>query len=157
MAAIFHATFSNAYLFVEMYTFRSRFHRSLYISALVQIMAWRRQGDKPLSEPIMVSLLTHICVTRPQLLKSNGRKFSQVSIESRSLQHTSLYAESIQSPAFSWFGMLFIASDLSNLAINFTRWLLLNTTRLNMGCLGSHQHRCYVTNIDIHVIKIRRS
>ena len=29
-------------------------------------MAWRRSGDKPLSEPMMVSLLTHICVTRPQ-------------------------------------------------------------------------------------------
>ena len=36
------------------------------IPALVQIMAWRRPGDKPLSEPMMVSLLTHICVTRPQ-------------------------------------------------------------------------------------------
>ena len=34
--------------------------------ALVQIMAWRRPGDKPLSGPMMVSLLTHICVTRPQ-------------------------------------------------------------------------------------------
>ena len=34
--------------------------------ALVQIMAWRWSGDKPLSEPMMVSLLTHICVTRPQ-------------------------------------------------------------------------------------------
>ena len=34
--------------------------------ASVQIMAWRRPGDKPLSEPMMVSLLTHICVTRPQ-------------------------------------------------------------------------------------------
>ena len=29
----------------------------------VQIMAWRRSGDKPLSEPMMVSLPTHICVT----------------------------------------------------------------------------------------------
>ena len=29
-------------------------------------MAWRRPGDKPLSEPMMVSLLTLICVTRPQ-------------------------------------------------------------------------------------------
>ena len=29
-------------------------------------MAWRRPGDKPLSEPMMVILLTHICVTRPQ-------------------------------------------------------------------------------------------
>ena len=34
------------------------------IPSLVQIMAWRRPGDKPLSEPMMVSLLTHICVTR---------------------------------------------------------------------------------------------
>ena len=29
-------------------------------------MAWLRPGDKPLSELMMVSLLTHICVTRPQ-------------------------------------------------------------------------------------------
>ena len=34
--------------------------------ALVQIMAWRRPGDKPLSEPRMESLLTHIWVTRLQ-------------------------------------------------------------------------------------------
>ena len=40
------------------------------IPALVQIMAWRRPGDKPLSEPMMVSLLTHICVTRPQWVKT---------------------------------------------------------------------------------------
>ena len=33
------------------------------IPPLVQITAWRRPGDKPLSEPTMVSLLTHI---RPQ-------------------------------------------------------------------------------------------
>ena len=36
------------------------------IPALVQIMAWRRPGDKPLSEPMVVNLLTHICVARPQ-------------------------------------------------------------------------------------------
>ena len=36
------------------------------ITTLFQIMAWRLPGDKPLSEPMMVSLLTHICVTRPQ-------------------------------------------------------------------------------------------
>ena len=36
------------------------------IPALVQIMAWHRSGDKPLSEPMMVSLPTQICVTRPQ-------------------------------------------------------------------------------------------
>ena len=36
------------------------------IPALFQVMAWRRPRDKPLSEPMIVSLLTHICVTRPQ-------------------------------------------------------------------------------------------
>ena len=33
---------------------------------LVQMMAWRRPGDKPLSVPMVVGLLAHICVTRPQ-------------------------------------------------------------------------------------------
>ena len=43
------------------------------IPALVQIMAWRR-GDKPLSEPMMVNLLTHICITRPQWVKGHRPK-----------------------------------------------------------------------------------
>ena len=40
------------------------------IPALVQIMAWRRPGDKPLSEPMVVNLLTHKCVTRPQCVNA---------------------------------------------------------------------------------------
>ena len=39
------------------------------IPSLVQIMAWRLPGDKPLSEPMMDDSLTHICVTRPQWVK----------------------------------------------------------------------------------------
>ena len=39
------------------------------IPALVEIMAWRRPGHKPLSELMMNCLLTHICVTRPQWVK----------------------------------------------------------------------------------------
>ena len=39
------------------------------IPALVQIMAWRRPGDKPLSESMLVFVPTHICVTRPQWVK----------------------------------------------------------------------------------------
>ena len=34
--------------------------------SLIQIMAWRWPGVKPLSEPMMVYLPTHICVTQPQ-------------------------------------------------------------------------------------------
>ena len=37
--------------------------------SMVQIMVWRRAGAKPLSEPMLVSLLTQICVTRPQWVK----------------------------------------------------------------------------------------
>ena len=42
------------------------------IPALAQIMAWPRPGDKPLSEPMMVNLLTPICVTRPQWVKDQA-------------------------------------------------------------------------------------
>ena len=54
------------------------------ITTLVEIMAWRLPGDKTLSEPMMVSLLTHICFTRPQSVNmvitlrpwQNGRHFA---------------------------------------------------------------------------------
>ena len=44
--------------------------RNNNVPSLVQIMAWRRSGDEPLSEPRMVNVLTHICVSLPQLVKS---------------------------------------------------------------------------------------
>ena len=72
----FADTISSAFSWVKMLEFRLRFHWSFVpkvqinnIPAMVQIMAWRRPGDKPLSKPMMVSLLTHICVTRPQWVK----------------------------------------------------------------------------------------
>ena len=34
-------------------------------------MAWRRPGDKPLSEPMVVCLMTHICITQPQWVNGN--------------------------------------------------------------------------------------
>ena len=67
-ATIFQKTFWNEFSWMKMCEFRLKFHWSLFlgapinnIPALVQIMAWRREGDKPLSETMMVSLLTHIC------------------------------------------------------------------------------------------------
>ena len=41
------------------------------IPSLFQIMAWRRSGNKPLSETMVISWLTHICVTRPQWVKKS--------------------------------------------------------------------------------------
>ena len=73
MASNFLPAFSNAFSWMKMYKFWLRFHWSLFpkgptnkIPALIQVMAWCRPGDKPLSEPMIVCLLTHICVTRPQ-------------------------------------------------------------------------------------------
>ena len=47
------------------------------VLALVQIMAWRRPGDKPLSEPMMVSLLMHIRFTRPQWVNPSSVQYIQ--------------------------------------------------------------------------------
>ena len=72
MAAILHKTFPSAFSWMKICEFRLRFHCLFVpdgpinsIPALVQIMAWQRSGDKPLSEPMLVSLLTHIRVTKP--------------------------------------------------------------------------------------------
>ena len=58
------------------------------IPALVQIMAWRWPGDKPLSAPIMIILLTHIYVTRSQWFNHvsqgwlfNNRRWVNLSFE----------------------------------------------------------------------------
>ena len=76
MDAISQTTFSNAFSSMKMFEFRLKISLKFVpkgpinnIPALVPIMAWRRSGDKPLSEPMMVSLPTHICVTRPQWVK----------------------------------------------------------------------------------------
>ena len=66
MDVISQTTFSNAFL-NENVEISVKFVPSVPINTLptlVHIMARRRPGDKPLSEPLMVSLLTHICVTQ---------------------------------------------------------------------------------------------
>ena len=41
-------------------------------------MAWCRPGDKPLSDPMMFNLLTHICDTRPQWVKHSHKCPTQI-------------------------------------------------------------------------------
>ena len=62
-----------------------RYGRIYNIPGLVQIMAWRSTGDKLLSEPMMVNLPTHICVTRPQWVKE------KITDWNHSIPHTSPY------------------------------------------------------------------
>ena len=78
MDAISQTTFSNAFSWIKMFELTILIKISLKfvpkgpinnIPALVQIMAWCRPGNKPLSEPMVVNLPTHICVARPQWVK----------------------------------------------------------------------------------------
>ena len=61
------------------------------IPALVQIMAWPRSGDKPLSEPMVGRLPTHICVTRPQWVKEDFYDLCHLSAEMQIYFHVSYY------------------------------------------------------------------
>ena len=44
--------------------------------SLVNIMAWRRLDDKPLFEPLIFTLLRHLCVIQPQWVKSRITKLT---------------------------------------------------------------------------------
>ena len=78
------------------------------IQAFVQIMAWRRIGDKPLSEPMMVNLLTHICVTRPQWVKTSN--ISCTLVGNKIVDHSDVVgaAPTGATFSFSFFNYIFI-------------------------------------------------
>ena len=44
---------------------------------LVEIMAWRRTGDKPLSESMTLRFLYAICTTKPRWVKNDGALMDQ--------------------------------------------------------------------------------
>ena len=80
---IFKCIFLN-----ENVLYSNKIHWSLFLrvqlTMLLQIMAWHRSGDKPLSERMMVSLLMHICITQPQwvnlFLHSGNRTHFSVNV-----------------------------------------------------------------------------
>ena len=80
------------------------------IPALVQIMAWRRSGDKPLSKAIRVNLLTHICVTRPEWVKYT----SSTVIITQLIDPMIPYG--VRDCGNHWFRLFFVAFSLPNYA-----------------------------------------
>ena len=60
------------------------------ILALVQKMAWRRSGDKPLSETMVARLLTQVWVTRPEWVNTSRPR------------HTGCHFPDDISNGFSW-------------------------------------------------------
>ena len=73
MDVILHTTLSNAFSSMKIFEFGLKCHWRLFLSdynsALVQVMAWRCPCDKALSEPMLVCLLMHLCITRPHWVK----------------------------------------------------------------------------------------
>ena len=67
LGAISQTTLSNEFSWMKPSDFRLKFPWDLStgtvnnIPSLVQIMAWRRPGDKRLFEPMMIRFATHIC------------------------------------------------------------------------------------------------
>ena len=73
--------------------------------ALVQIMAWCRSGDKPLSEPMMISLPTHISVTRPQWVNCKSDLINIGNIDIKEISCTAAHqALVIRNLAYSYTG-----------------------------------------------------
>ena len=95
-------------------------------------MAWRRPGAKPLSEPMMVSLLTHLCVTRPQrvnlfLTHSSECAQFQCSIQTLREKKLQLFCE-------------------RHFEIPFLEWQLLHC---EISCWPSYQHVGIVSDNDL--------
>ena len=123
------------------------------IPALAQIMAWQQSGDKPLSEPTVAKLPTHICITRPQWV--NSQKTSYISpSQAKDKVEYSLLSHSQFSPKYSqetppwlsskgkicgvmlyfvyhssWWVHLAITSRLFSLALGLFHWHSLLITR----------------------------
>ena len=68
---IFKCIFMNENVWIPIKISLKFVHKGPFnnIPTFVKIMAWRRPGDKPLSEPMVVSLLMHICAIRPHWVK----------------------------------------------------------------------------------------
>ena len=79
MAAIVKTTFSNAFYWMKMYGFRFQCHWRWFLGVqLTQFQHWFRQwlgadqGTTHHMNPWWLSLVTHMCVTRPQCVKLYG-------------------------------------------------------------------------------------
>ena len=79
ISAIWQTPYWNGFSWMKIYELRLKYQLKFVpipecpinnIPALVEIMAWRRPGDKPLSELMMDSLLTHL-----SLIKFGHRPF----------------------------------------------------------------------------------
>ena len=95
MAAILQTTVSTTFSSMKIHGLLRKFNWYLLLIVQLtvcqhcfrQIMTWRRSGDKPLAEPMMVWLQTHIYVTRPLWVKSYRQDLSPHNIHGKGNYH----------------------------------------------------------------------
>ena len=68
------------------------------VPSLVQTMVRHRPGDKPLSEPMIVSLLTYICGTRPQWVRFHVNVYDSLA----TVWNVELRPNETRCPVHSW-------------------------------------------------------
>ena len=94
------------------------------IPVLVQILAWRRSGDKPLSEPMTVSLLTHICPTRSQWVNHHARNTNMAAWIRLGIRIFCVWL--IWTEVTLWFGnntiISYLSIDRHSINIRITAW-----------------------------------
>ena len=73
MVTMLQTASANAFSWMKITVFGLKLHWNLFpmvqITISWQWFRWRQTVDKPLPEPVMAFLLTHICVIRPQWVK----------------------------------------------------------------------------------------
>ena len=87
-------------------------------------MAWCRSDDKPLSEPVVVSLLMHICITRPQWV------------------NTSDYGE-CSYQIWSWY-LLLVSTEITKHCLNNQGEV---SSRDSIKC-----HQIYIIPLQVHIL-----
>ena len=102
------------------------------IPALVQIKARRRPVDKPLSELMMVSLLTHIYVTRPQCVNPNRNTSAT----------TGIYCDHRHPRAIEVYSVKLVGKRLILRILGFFLW-----QEINCNCVIISKSICRI-NID---------
>ena len=125
------------------------------IPALVQIMAWRRPGDKPLSEAMMVNLLTHICVSRPQWVTININCMLAFVIlwpwpcwtiyDRIYIKHENIFQRNISNPQYIRYGrnMIWRPQEYIRIHFNYFTWILFPNTNTFYHCLQIIIHVIY--------------
>ena len=93
-------------------------------------MAWCRPGDKPLFEPMMFSLLTHICVTRPHWAKIRNWLKAKI--------HQPLVSFTIS----HWIGAYCLSKRLTAECVSAERDLI-NPITLYLSCITSSTSECW--------------